>query len=119
METLSKRVKPVRDLILKVYRGEGSPLKIKLHLHFMMYLRTNRGYGVYAGGHPQTVSMTQLLSFPPVEADPGRVPAVRRHRDLQLHPGRHHDRPEVWMYQMDAVSTCLYHCIHCIGRSPT
>ena len=61
----------------------------------MMYLRTNRGYGVYTGGHPQTVSMTQLLPFPPVEADPGRVPAVRRHRDLQLHPGRHHDRPEV------------------------
>jgi len=72
METLSKGVKPVRDLIL----------------------RTNRGYGVYTGGHPQTVSMTQLLPFPPVEADPGRVPAVRRHRDLQLHPGRHHDRPE-------------------------
>ena len=86
----------------------------------MMYLRTNRGYGVYTGGHPQTVSMTQLLPFPPVEADPGRVPAVRRHRDLQLNPGRHHDRPEDTFIRL-MLSRRVYiivYSLHCVW-SPT
>ena len=38
--------------------------------------------------------MTQLLPFPPVEADPGRVPAGRTDGDLQLHPGRDDDGSE-------------------------
>ena len=32
--------------------------------------------------------MTQLLPLSPVEADPGRVPAVRGDGDLELHSGR-------------------------------
>ena len=31
--------------------------------------------------------MTQLLPLPTIEADPGRVPAVGGHGDLQLHTG--------------------------------
>lgn len=31
--------------------------------------------------------MTQLLPLPTIEADPGRVPAVGGHSDLQLHTG--------------------------------
>ena len=38
--------------------------------------------------------MAELLSLPAVEGDPGRVAAVRGHRDLQLHPRRHHDWAE-------------------------
>ena len=31
--------------------------------------------------------MTQLLPLPTIKADPGRVPAVGGHGDLQLHTG--------------------------------
>ena len=46
------------------------------------------------GVNPQAVTMTQFLSLPPVEGDPRRVPAVRADGDLELYPGRNHDRTE-------------------------
>ena len=58
------------------------------------YLGADGWYGIYAGGHPQTVPVTQLLPLPPVEADPGRVPAGRTDGDLQLHPGGDDDGSE-------------------------
>ena len=38
--------------------------------------------------------MTELLLLPPVEGDPGGVPAVWAHQDLQLHAGGHNNRAE-------------------------
>ena len=46
------------------------------------------------GVNPQAVTMTQFLSLPPVEGDPRPVPAVRAHGDLELYPGKNHDRTE-------------------------
>ena len=58
------------------------------------YLGADGWYGIYAGGHSQTVPVTQLLPLPPVEADPGGVPAVRGDGDPELHPCRYHDGAE-------------------------
>ena len=60
----------------------------------LVYLRADGWYGIYAGGDPQTVAVTQLLPLPTVEADPGRVPAGGADGDLQLHPGGDHDGAE-------------------------
>ena len=57
------------------------------------YLGADGWYGIYAGGHPQTVPVAELLPLPPVEADPGRVPAVGRDGDLQLHSSGHNYGP--------------------------
>ena len=37
-------------------------------------LGTDGGDGVDGGGHPETVSVTQLLPLPSVKGDPGSVP---------------------------------------------
>ena len=38
--------------------------------------------------------MAQFLPLPPVEGDPGRVPAVGAHGDLELYARGHHDGAE-------------------------
>ena len=58
------------------------------------YLRADGRYGIYAGGHPQAVPVTQLLPSPPVEADPGGVPAGGADGDPELHPGGEDDGAE-------------------------
>ena len=61
----------------------------KAILIILVHLSAYGGYGVDAGGDPETVPMTQLLPLPPIKGNPGRVSAVRRHRDLQFYPRRH------------------------------
>ena len=71
--------------------------------------------------------MTQLLPLPPVEADPGRVPAGRTDGDLQLHPGGddngsegetvgtdggHHDCRHIGVDHAGSGSNC-------VGRAPS
>ena len=58
------------------------------------YLCAYRRNGINAGVDPEAVSVAELLPLPAVEGDPGGVSTVRGHGDLQLHPRRHHDRPE-------------------------
>ena len=75
----------------------------------MCYLRGDGRYGVNAGGDPQTVAVTQLLPLPPVEADPGGVPAGRTDGDPELHPGGDDDGAEGETVGTDGRH---HHCRH-------
>ena len=71
------------------WSGPEGMISGKVILIILAHLSAYGGYGIDAGGDPETVPMTQLLPLPPIKGNPGRVSAVRRHRDLQFYPRRH------------------------------